>query len=329
MNAAGTGAPALLDAAAAIACGYIETAAIVLGAAPTGAAPAGGAPGDIPAYAQAGYEFTSWTGSFTAAQFALVASRHMYEFGTTVEQLAAASATIRSYGAVNPTALRYGSGPVSVADVLAAPLVAEPLTRLMCAQVNDGGAAIIVTSAERARDLPGKPVAVLGGADQLCYPAYAEAPLLTGHGGSPFPTTWVDKGFARAGLTRTDVDVVQLYDGFAPWVLMQWEMLGFCPAGEGGPFVENGAMALDGPHPTCTDGGSHSWGDNGTPSLYRIVEAARQLRGDVPDDCPGSATGDHTFDPGRCRAARRPRTALAVTMGPPTGGGSFVLLGAS
>jgi acetyl-CoA acetyltransferase len=323
-NAAGTGAPALLDAAAAIRAGYIDTAAIIVGQAPTSVQRE-----TLPGYARAAYEFTSWTGSFTAVQFALLADRHRHEYGTSAEQLARASATIRNHGRLNPNALAYGRAPLSAADVLAAPMVAEPLTRLMCAQVADGGAALIVTTAERAADLPVVPVAVLGGADQVCYPAYAEAPLLRQPSGESFPADWVAAGFANAGVERSDVDVVELYDAFAPWVVLQWELLGFCAEGEGGAFVDTGVMAVDGALPTGTDGGCLAFGDNGAPSLYRIVEAVRQLRGDVPDGCPAWARGEHTYRPDRCRAARDPRVALAVSMGPPTGGGSFVLLARS
>jgi acetyl-CoA acetyltransferase len=324
VNASDTGAPALLDAALAVQAGYIEAAAIVLGHAPgiPLVSPQGTAD-----HTQAMYELTGFTGSFTAAQFALIAQRHMYEYGTTAEQLAEVSATVRNYGSVNPAAFGHGRGPYSAADILDAPMVAEPLTRLMCANVNDGGAAIIVTTAERARDLRPPPVRVLGGGDQVAFPAYAEVPLLTRHSGAPWPTSWVDAAFARAGLVRADVDVAELYDGFASWVVTQWEMLGFCDPGEGGPFVASGAMALDGPHPTCTDGGCHSFGDNGRPSLYRIVEAVRQLRGDVDDHCPGAGEGSHTYEPSMCRSARQPQVAMAVTMGPPVGGGSLVLFG--
>jgi acetyl-CoA acetyltransferase len=321
-NAAGTGAPALLDAAAAIRAGYIDTAAVVVGQAPTSAA-AGGLPG----YTRAAYEFTEWTGAFTAVHFALIADRHRFEHGSTSEQLAALSATIRNHGALHPDAVGRGRARLTADDVLAAPMVAEPLTRLMCAQIVDGGAALVVTTAERAADLPGVAVDVLGGADQVCYPAYAAPPMLCAPDGGPFPTAWVDEGFAAAGVRRADVDVVQLYDAFAPWVVLQWEMLGFCGPGEGGAFAASGVMDVDGALPTCTDGGCHAFGDNGAPSLYRIVEAVRQLRGDVPDGCPDWASGRHAHQPGSCRAARDPQVALAVTMGPPTGGGSFVLLG--
>jgi len=320
-SGAGTGASAILDAAAAIAAGYIDTAAIVLGMAAS-------TPADTrtAAWTSQAIQWNEWTGTYTAAQFALAARRHMHEFGTTAEHFAQVSSTIRNYGHLNPGALMYGRGPYSVQDVLDAPMVAEPLTRLMCAQVNDGGAAMILSTLERARDLRKPVVRVLGGADQLCYPAYAEPPLLEHHLGTPFSTRWVDDGFAMAGVTRDDVDVVQLYDGFASWVVMQWELLGFCERGEGGPFVASGVMELDGRYPTCTDGGCESFSHMGAPALLRPLEAVRQLRVESPDACPGWKDGLHSHEPGVCRQVRDPRIALGVSMGPPTGGGNFVLL---
>lgn len=321
VNAADSGAPAIVDAAAAIKTGNVDTVAIILGRGMT--QPPDGRTAPWTRHVQ---EFTGWTGSYTAVQFALVASRHMAMYGTTPEQLAAASATVRNYGHVNPQALMYGRGPYDVERVVNARMIASPLTVLMCAQVNDGGGAMIITTAERARDLKKPPVHILGGGDQLSYPAYAEAPLLEHHLGGPFATDWVDNGFARAGVTRDDVDFVELYDGFAIWMLTQWEMLGFCKPGEGGPFVESGVMELDGRYPTCTDGGCMAFSHNGTPSLFRPIEAARQLRGEVMDDCPGSGQIEHTHVKGVCRAVRDPKVGMAVTMGPPTGGGNFVLL---
>ncbi|MCH2173964.1 thiolase family protein [Myxococcota bacterium] len=317
----GTGVSAILDAAAAIGAGYIDTAAIVLGFASSN-------PSDprTASWTSQPFQFNEWTGTYTAAQFALAARRHMHAYGTTREQLARVSSTIRNYGHVNPDAVMYGRGPYSVQDVLDAPMVADPLSRLMCAQVNDGGAAMVITSLERARDLKKPAVRVLGGADQVCYPAYAELPLLEHPLGGAFSRDWVDDGFAMSGLTREDVDVVQLYDGFASWIVMQWETLGFCEVGEGGAFVESGVMELGGRYPTCTDGGCHSFSHMGAPALLRPIEAVRQLRGEVRDDCPGSSKGEHTYDPARCRAARDPQVALAVSMGPPTGGGNLALL---
>ncbi|NRA07220.1 MAG: thiolase family protein [Myxococcales bacterium] len=320
-SGAGTGASAILDAAAAIAAGYIDTAAIVLGMAAS-------TPADTrtASWTSQAIQWNEWTGTYTAAQFALAARRHMHEFGTAPEHFAQVSATIRNYGHLNPDAVMYGRGPYSVQDVLDAPMVADPLTRLMCAQVNDGGAAMILSTLERARDLRKPVVRVLGGADQLSYPAYAEPPLLEHALGEPFSTRWVDDGFAMAGLTRDDVDVVELYDGFASWIVMQWELLGFCARGEGGPFVASGVMELDGRYPTCTDGGCESFSHMGAPALLRPLEAVRQLRVETPDPCPGWEQGKHSHEPGACRQVRDPRIALGVSMGPPTGGGNFVLL---
>jgi acetyl-CoA acetyltransferase len=321
VNAAHTGAPAILDAKAAIEAGQIDTAAIVLG----GAHPPK-TDDRTAVWTRHAHEFTGWTGSYTAVQFSLVARRHMIEYGTTPEQLATPAAIIRGFGNRNPDAVMYRRGPTSVSDVLGSRPIADPLTLLMCAQVNDGGGAMIITTAERARDLPKPAVRILGGADQLSYPAYAEVPLLQHHHGHPFPTDWVDGGFARAGVGREDLDFLELYDGFSIWVLTQLEMLGLCKPGEGGPFAQSGALALGGRYPTCTDGGCMSFSHNGTPSLFRPIEAVRQLRDEVIDDCPGSASGEHTYDVQLCRKVRDPSIGLAMTMGPPTGGGSFVIL---
>ena len=144
--------------------------------------------------------------------------------------------------------------------------------------------------------------------------------------GTAFSTRWVRDGFGMAGVVHDDFDVVELYDGFANWVIMQWEWLGFCAPGEGGPFVETGIMDIDGRWPTCTDGGCLSYSHMGAPALLRPLEAVRQLRGEVADDCPGWQIGQHTHQPGVCRQAPDPELALAVSMGPPTGGGQLVVL---
>ena len=139
----------------------------------------------------------------------------------------------------------------------------------------------------------------------------------------------MDRGFDMAGVTRDDVDVVELYDGFASWIVMQWEILGFCGPGEGGAFAASGIMEIDGRLPTCTDGGCLSFSHMGAPALLRPIEAVRQLRRQVADACPRAAEGGHSHVPGTCRAARDPEIALAASMGPPTGGGNFVLLATS
>lgn len=317
----GSGVAALLDATAAIQAGFIDTAVIVAGMASH--RPSTGA---VAPWTTSTMPFTEWTGSFTAAQFALAARRHMHQYGTTIEQFALAASTVRNYGSINPDAVFFRRGPYTVDDVLASPMIADPLTRLMCAPTNNGGGAIVLTTLERARDLRRPPITVLGGADQTVYPAYAEAPLLERPLGGSFSRQWVSDAFSQAGVTHDDIDVVQLYDGFASWTVMQWEMLGFCEVGEGGPFVESGVMALDGRWPTCTDGGCSSFSDIGVPAILRPIEAVRQLRGDIADDCPGASDGHHTHRPGQCRQVRDAEVALAVSMGPPTGGGQVVVL---
>ncbi len=320
-SGAGTGVSAILDASAAIGAGYIDTAAIVLGMAASTPSSSRTA-----AWTTQPNPWNEWTGTYTAAQFALAARRHMHLYGTTPEQLARVSATIRNYGHLNPDAVMRGRGPYSVSDVLEAPMIAEPLTRLMCAQVNDGGVAMVLSTVERARDLAKPVIRVLGGADQLSYPAYAEPPLLEHALGHEFSRQWVDDGLSMAGVTHDDFDVVELYDGFASWIVMQFELFGFCQRGEGGPLVESGVMELSGRWPTCTDGGCQSYSHMGAPALLRPVEAVRQLRGETPDACPGWASGEHSHEPGRCRQVRDARIAFAASMGPPTGGGNFAIL---
>jgi acetyl-CoA acetyltransferase len=320
-SGAGTGVAAILDAAAAIGAGYIDTAAIVLGL-------SSATPRDPKTASWTTWElqFAEWTGTYTAAQFALTARRHMHKYGTTVEQLARAAATIRNYGHINPGAVMHGRGPYSVEDILAAPMAADPLSVLMCSQVNNGGAAMIITTAERARDLQKPVIRVLGGADQHSYAPYVDPPVLERQDGTAFSTRWARDGMAMAGVVHDDFDVVELYDGFANWILMQWEWLGFCGPGEGGPFVETGIMGIDGKWPTCTDGGCLSYSHMGAPALLRPLEAVRQLRGEVADGCPGWQSGVHTHQPGQCRQAPDAEVALAVSMGPPTGGGQLVVL---
>ncbi len=320
-SGAGTGVAAILDAAAAIGAGYIDTAAIVVGM--SSATPRD--PKTAP-WTTWELQFAEWTGTYTAAQFALTARRHMHHYGTTMAQLALVAATIRNYGHLNPGAVMQGRGPYTVEDILASPPAADPLTVLMCSQVNNGGAAMIVTTAERARDLRRPVVRVLGGADQFSYPPYVQPPVLERADGTAFSTRWARDGFAMAGVVHDDVDVVELYDGFANWVIMQWEWLGFCGPGEGGPFVETGVMEVNGRWPTCTDGGCLSFSHMGAPALLRPLEAVRQLRGEAADGCPEWQSGRHTHQPGMCRQARDPRIALAVSMGPPSGGGQLVVL---
>jgi acetyl-CoA acetyltransferase len=222
-------------------------------------------------------EFAEPYGSFVMAQFALVATRHMHEFGTTPEQIAGVSATIRNHGHANPEAVMFGAGPYTVADVLASPMIASPFHRLDCCLMNEGGAALVITTAEHARDLPQHPVRLLGGGMEFFQGNYANPPLYRDmrHLGKGA----VERAFGKAGATPQDIDVFSLYDPVSFEVIRQFEMLGLCDEGEGGAFVGNGRLELDGQCPTNLDGGmlAGSWTGTGQLTL-KVIEAVRQLR---------------------------------------------------
>jgi acetyl-CoA acetyltransferase len=308
-----SGAMALLQAAAAIRDGLCEVAILASGS--SRAASEGG----VVDWTRPDYEFTEWTGSITPAQMALQMRRHMHEFGTTAEQLAHACATVRNHGHINPDAVMFKRGPYTAEDVLEARMIADPFTLLMCSIVNDGGNCVVVTSAERARDCRTPPVWVLSGAMESRYTAYYEAPTLELLEGRP----QMLEGFERAGVRHDDVDLVMVYDHFASGIVMQYEALGFCEVGAGGPFVmEN--IGLDDPFPICPDGGNLAFSHPGNPYNFKIIEAVKQFRGDVRDLCPNGDRGLHTYDRSVCRKLRDPK--IAVACGPMTGRHSFAVL---
>jgi acetyl-CoA C-acetyltransferase len=207
--------------------------------------------------------------------YAMVAQLHMHRYGTTPRDLAEVAVAARRWAQLNPKA--YRREPTSIDEVMASPLVAEPLRQRDCCLVTDGGGAMVVVSAERARDLRQKPVYVLGAAETHA------------HHYTPFNTEdWLDTGvaptaeaaFAMAGVTREDIDVVQIYDHFTIGVIQSLEELGFCQRGEGGAFVADGALAPGGRLPVNTSGGGLSYGHPGMFGMFVAIEAVRQLRGE-------------------------------------------------
>jgi acetyl-CoA acetyltransferase len=219
---------------------------------------------------------------------ALNARRHMHDYGTTIEQIAEVSATIRNYGHINPEATMYGRGPYTVDDVLASRWVAEPLHLLDCSVAGQGGAAIIMTSGRRARELGVTPVYVLGGAMALVRGTHADAARNAEVLGMNGARTKL--AMDRAGIKPDDIDVLSLYDATSFEVISAIEMLGLCAEGEGGSYVEGGALAVDGRMPTNTDGGllSHGWA-SATQLLWKVIEGVRQLRGSCgPRQVPGA-----------------------------------------
>jgi acetyl-CoA acetyltransferase len=207
-----------------------------------------------------------------ATAYALAASRHMHEFGTTPEQLAEVAVAARAWAQRNPKA--WSRDPLTIEDVLAAPRVCDPLGVRDCCLVTDGGGAIVVVSAERARDLRRPPVFVLGAGEAHSHRHVSSMPDLT-------TTAAVESGaraFAEARMTAADVESAQLYDAFTITPILFLEDLGFCAKGEGGAFVEGGRIAPGGALPVNTNGGGLSYCHPGMYGLLAIVEAVREIR---------------------------------------------------
>jgi acetyl-CoA acetyltransferase len=218
---------------------------------------------------------------FPLTGYALAAARHMHDYGTTREQLAAVAVSARAWARTNPEAVERG--PLSIDDCMASRMISDPLTRADCCLVTDGAAAIVLTRSERARDGRAPPVSLLGAAAATHHHAISSMPDLT-------RTAAAESGpraMAMAGVTAAQIDVVQLYDAFTINTLLFLEDLGFCAKGEGGPFVASGAIAPGGSLPVNTNGGGLSCCHPGMYGLFAIVEAARQLRGDAANQLAG------------------------------------------
>jgi acetyl-CoA acetyltransferase len=219
------------------------------------------------------------------AAYALAAGRHMHEFGTTPEQLAEVAVAARRWAQDRPGA--WSKGPLSVEDVLAAPRVCDPLGVRDCCLVTDGGGALVVVSAERAKELRRPPVLILGVAEAHDHRHISSMPDLT-------RTAAVESGrraFAEAGLTPADVQSAQLYDAFTITPILFLEDLGFCAKGDGGPFVAGGAIAPGGALPLNTNGGGLSYQHPGMYGLLLLVEAVRQIREEGRDVVLGHGNG--------------------------------------
>jgi len=273
--------PALLQAAAAIAAGQCHTVLVADGMAGVYTQRQSTAPWTRPSN-----EFVLSYGMFTAAEFALIARRHMHLYGTTPEQLATVSATIRNNGHVHPDAIYQGRGPFTPDDILASRMVADPFHLLDCAMTSEGGCAMVLTNAQRAKDLPNKPIWILGGSGETFGPAYQHPPQWSLSGRSGEINGLVGKrvaqqAFGMAGVTHSDIDVCEFYDPFSFEIIRQFEAFGFCEEGEGGDFVMDGRIEVGGEFPVTTDGGvmSFSHGGAAVQQLQRVTRAVEQLRG--------------------------------------------------
>ncbi len=210
-------------------------------------------------------------------QYALIAARHMHQYGTRAEQFAEVAVAARRWAQLNPRA--FSREPLSIADVMESEIISEPLRRLDCCLLTDGGAAAVITTRERARDAAKRPVRILGAGESHTQWHIAEMPDLTVSAGAASAR----EAFGMAGIKPGDVDFLQPYDNFTSAVIMHLEDLGFCKKGEGGAFVEGGRLAPGGALPTMTSGGGLSYCHPGMLGLLLIVEAVRQLRGEAGD----------------------------------------------
>jgi len=209
-----------------------------------------------------------------ASAYALAASRHMHEFGTTRRDLAEVAVAARAWARLNPEA--FMRDPLSIDDVLKARMISDPLSVRDCCLVTDGGGAYVLVRADRARELPRVPVYVLGNSTAVRNRQISSMHDLTVTAASESGR----EAYAMAGLTAKDMDLVQLYDAFTINTLLFLEDLGFCAKGEGGAFVQNGGIAPGGHLPVNTNGGGLSCVHPGMYGIFALIEAVRQLRGE-------------------------------------------------
>lgn len=262
-------------AAQAIAAGKINAALITLAGRPR----AEGSSGAVPRAIEAASPESQWESPFSATTvnlYALVAQRHMYEFGTTSEQLAWVKVAASRHAQYNPNAMLQKV--VTVEDVVNSPMVASPLHRLDCCVVSDGGGALIVTRPEIAKSLKRPLVSVMGAGEAVKGQHGGEIDLMTS--GAKVAGA---AAFAEAGVAPADIKYASIYDSFTITVIMQLEDLGFCKKGEGGKFVADGNLISGvGKLPFNTDGGGLC---NNHPSnrggMTKVIEAVRQLRGEA------------------------------------------------
>ena len=222
-------------------------------------------------------EFVEPYGNIPVSNFALMVRRHMHEYGWKSEQFAEVAVALRHHASLTPGAVM--TDPITVEDVMSSRMISDPFHLLDCSIVTDGGVAMILTTAERAKDMPHKPVYALG-----------EGGLFTSYYTPGFPdlvdypywmlSTTAKKAFANAGLTPKDVDVIGLPDVFTGVVPIVLQGCGFCDRGEGADFVASGAIKLGGRYPINTHGGNHSYTHPGNPGqTFNVTELVRQLRG--------------------------------------------------
>ncbi len=257
-------------------------------------------------------------------RFAPAFLRHMYDYGTTPEQVAHVKVAHSQHASNNPKA--YYKKRVTVEDVVASRMICKPLHLLDCCVETDNATCLIVTSKERAADLAKRPVYIRSVVGRCSRPRgdmhYQHGPISTVAGHYAKDILW-----PNAGVDPHDIDVTGSYDAFTFTTLMQLEDYGFCAKGEGGEYVSNGTIELGGARPNNTSGGQLCEGY--THGMNLVIENVRQLRWEADDSCPVGPDGakQHTYDysEGGCRQVREPRLSANLGWGTPGYGSALVL----
>ena len=264
----------IAHAIAAINAGYCEVALITHGE--TGRNNRSARPSDP---RRVGPQFESPYGIMHApVNYSMAASRYMHQYGEerTRQALAEIAVSTRKWASMNPKAMMTDR-PMTFEDYHESRWVSWPFHLFDCCLVTDAGAAVVITSAERAKDLKKKPVTILGAAEGHDHDMVSQMPDLT----RSIARETGPKALKMAGLTHDDMDLTMIYDSFTYTVLVTLESLGYCGPGEGPDFVANQRTAPGGDFPLNTNGGGLSYTHPGMYGIFTIIEAVRQLRGEV------------------------------------------------
>jgi acetyl-CoA acetyltransferase len=265
----------IAHAATAIATGRCEVALVTHGE--SGRSRVGMMPYPSSAQSLRGQFEAPWGLPSPVGAYAMACSRHMYEYGTTKEQLAEIAVATRKWAMLNPKAMMQD--PITIEDVLNSRPIAWPFNLLDCCLVTDAGGAYVMTSVERARTLQQHPIVVLGVGEGHDHSMISQMPSYTS-----FAAKYSgQRAFEMAGVRHDELDLAMIYDSFTYTVLLSLEELGFCGKGEGGAFVSNQRTAPGGEFPMNTNGGGLSYTHSGMYGMFAIIEAVRQLRHDYAD----------------------------------------------
>ncbi|MFF3687575.1 acetyl-CoA acetyltransferase [Streptomyces sp. NPDC002187] len=264
-------------AADAIAAGHANAVLLVYGSTARADIKARRRTSDVSFGTRGPLQFEVPYGHTLIAKYAMAARRHMHQYGTTLEQLAEVAVQARANAAANPEAMFRD--PITVDDVLAGPVIADPFTKLHCCIRSDGGCAVLIAAEEYVPDTARTPVWILGTGEYVSHTTMSEWEDFT-----VTPAAVSGRlAFERAGVRPDEIDIAEIYDAFTYMTLVTLEDLGFCGKGEGGAFVEKGRLLRDGGLPVNTDGGGLSACHPGMRGLFLLVEAVRQLRGEAGD----------------------------------------------